>query len=300
MRQLREILKKPGGGALAVSASVFAVFLALSVAAVTGVYGGAAAYLAYALSALALGYTVYALGCVLPRAKAALLDRAGRHKVTAGFVRDYGFRTLVFSMLSFFLNVAFALFNGVMGILSRSVWYGSLAGYYLFLAGLRLGVFRAGSAAGRSADPASGKWRVYRGCGWALFALEIALAAAVAQMAVSENPAAHGQIAAIASAAYAFAKLALAVRNLFKAKKFSDPLVQSLRNINLTDATVSLFALQITLVTVFSDGASDAMRPLNAAVGFAVCALTVGMGIWMIVRANASLKKKEAQEDEQK
>ena len=83
----REILKKPGGGALAVSASVFAVFLALSVAAVTGVYGGPAAYLAYALSALTLGYTVYALICVLPRAKAALLDRAGRQGAARGRLR---------------------------------------------------------------------------------------------------------------------------------------------------------------------------------------------------------------------
>ena len=66
---------------------------------------------------------------------------------------------------------------------------------------------------------------------------------------------------------------------------------QSFRNINLADAAVSLLSLQVTLVAVFSDGTDGAMNALNAVTGFAVCALTLALGVFMIVRANARLKK---------
>ena len=168
------------------------------------------------------------------------------------------------------------------------------------MSGLRLGIFQAWRVAGRKGgDLCARKLKIYRACGAALLALELALAAAVTQMVLSGNPSAHGEIAAIASAAYAFYKLIFAVRNIFKAKRFSDPLVQCFRNINLTDATVSLLALQTTLVTVFSDGETGSMRALNAVVGFVVCALTIAMGAWMIIRADAKLKQRQAAEGAQ-
>ena len=68
-------------------------------------------------------------------------------------------------------------------------------------------------------------------------------------------------------------------------------MLQSFRNINLADAAVSLLSLQVTLVAVFSDGTDGAMNALNAVTGFAVCALTLALGVFMIVRANARLKK---------
>ena len=41
------------------------------------------------------------------------------------------------------------------------------------------------------------------------------------------------------------------------------------------------------------------MRALNAVVGFAVCALTIAMGAWMIIRADAKLKQRQAAEGTQ-
>ena len=109
-------------------------------------------------------------------------------------------------------------------------------------------------------------------------------------MVLAQSPAAHGEIAAISSAAYAFYKLTLAMINLFKAKNWKDPLVQSLRNVSLTDALVSLFALQTTLVALYSSGEQN-MMALNIAVGALVCAATIGMGVFMIVRACVLLKR---------
>lgn len=300
MKRLWEVLKNPGGAVFGVACAVTAVFVTLATLAVVFEYGGWPAYPAYALAALSLGYAVYAAVRVAPKIKAGVLAAADKRRLTAGFVRDFGVRTLVFSGISFAVNIAYVLFNGALGIINRSVWYGSLAAYYLFLSGLRLGIFQAGRAAGRKGgDLCARKLKIYRACGAALLALELALAAAVTQMVLSGNPSAHGEIAAITSAAYAFYKLIFAIRNIFKAKRYSDPLVQCFRNINLTDATVSLLALQTTLVTVFSDGETGSMRALNAVVGFAVCAFTIAMGAWMIIRADAKLKQRQAAEGAQ-
>ena len=83
----------------------------------------------------------------------------------------------------------------------------------------------------------------------------------------------------------------MVVVNAAKVRRMHDFVLQSLRNINLTDAAVSLLALQVTLVAVFSEGDVSFSTAMNASMGFAVCAVTIGLGILMIVRACLQLKK---------
>ena len=68
-------------------------------------------------------------------------------------------------------------------------------------------------------------------------------------------------------------------------------MLQSFRNINLTDASVSLLALQTTLVAVFSESTDVKMNILNGVTGFCVCMLTIVLGIFMIVSASRKLKR---------
>lgn len=118
-------------------------------------------------------------------------------------------------------------------------------------------------------------------------------------MVLRQDPTPHSEIAAIASAAYAFYKITLAIVNQLKVRRLDDPSMQAVRSIGLTDAAVSLFALQTTLVSVFSDGDEERLLPLNAVVGFCVCALTLGLGIWMIVRSHQLQKRRDCHERKQ-
>ena len=65
-----------------------------------------------------------------------------------------------------------------------------------------------------------------------------------------------------------------------KSGRSHEPIAQSLRNLNLTDALVSLFSLNITL-----SAAAGELMPVefNATLGFAVCAYTLFSGIYMII-----------------
>ena len=263
---------------------------------------GWVACLLYACTAVFFGYSVYTVVIAVPRIKARVIRRAKRHRFTANFVGSYGFRTVVFAVGSFVINVAYAVSNAVLAAVVSSVWYAALAGYYLTLSALRFGIllgsYKLRQKSGTTPEEFYfEKLKVYRGCGIFLLVLEISLAGAVTQMVLSESPVLRTKIMAIASAAYTFYKIALAVYNLIKVRRYGDPVLQCFRNINLMDAAVSLLALQTTMVSVFSDGGTGDMKTLSAICGFSVCALTSFLGIFMIVRAGRKLKRREVKEE---
>lgn len=254
-------------------------------------------YIVYICAAALLVYTVYTLISSIPRVRKKLLEKAKRYALTNNLISSYGFRTVAFSVAALVMNVGFALFNGVQGIVSFSLWYGIIACYYIFLGALRggilIGSYRAKKRFGGNAEVfAVYKRKLYRLCGIALFVLELALAAAVTLMILYERPTEYSEIMAITSAAYTFYKVIFAVVNVVKVRKLQDPMLQCFRNINLTDAAVSLLSLQVMLVAVFSDDRQQLLNTLNAITGFVVCALTIVIGIIMIVRGSAMLKGK--------
>ena len=303
MKKLLLFLRDPPLWFAAVQWALTLLFVGGSIAAVARGVRAVWADAVYALAAHSLGYGVYLAVRVAPRMKADLVRRAARHAVTYSFFSDYGFRTQAFSLLSFVLNAGYALVHLVLAVLWRSVWYGDLAGYYFLLGALRGGVLAAGRRAGRRADGDAQallgmKWRIYRACGGALLLLEIALAAFVTQTVMFGRPQTPSLVMAIASAAYTFYRVVLSVVQLHKVRKTGDPLLQSLRNINFSNALVALFALQITLVAVTGENDS-AMRFLNIAMGFFVCVLVIALGIYMIVRAQTWLHRQKEESDVQ-
>lgn len=292
-------LKEPNGYFLIVLYAVTAVTVALSVYCAAASRMGVLSYIVFVLAALCLGYSVYTLVRCLPGIRQSLKERASRHDFTRKIVENYGFRTVAFSCVTFALNTGFAVFYGVMGLLVHSLWYGALAAYYIFLSVIRLWVLIGGrravkNAAGDEVRSYEYKLKIFRSAGIFLLVLEVVLPVAFMQMMSGESPNAHTEITAIASAAYSFYKIALALVNMFKAKKNRDPLAQSLRNINLTDALVSLLALQTSLIALYSEG-DENMMALNVVVGLVIFLSTAAMGIFMIARGCFLLKRLETE-----
>lgn len=260
-------------------------------------------YAAYALSAAAavlLAYSVYTAVRYAPRIKQDFLGYTARFPKANRFFRDYAFRTVAFGILAFLINIGYAVLQMALAILLSSVWYGVLSGYYFCLGVLRC-LLLAGwnkvkkRAGGDGSAIADGKLRLYRLCGIALLVLELALTAAVTQMVLSDNASRSSQIMAIASAAYTVYRVVLAIVNARKTYRLHDPLLQSFRNIGLTDAAVALLSLETTMIATFGGSGSTEMLGLRAATGFGVCALTIAMGVFMIVRGTQRLKELRTQ-----
>ena len=297
-KELRAIafFKNPPAPFIAAVWAAALIFIAAAIALTALSFTDWYTHIVYVFAAVFLAYSIYLIVRGVPKIKGAIIAKAKKHAFTDNIVSSYGFRTAVFFLISFAINVGFAVFNGVMGIVTRSVWYGIMSCYYIFLSALRGGLL----AGGRKIKKLAGgdgralniyQLKLYRLCGISLFVLELALAAAVTLMILSERPTAYSEIMAITCAAYTFYKITFAIINIRKAGKLRDPVLQSYRNINLTDAAVSLLSLQVTLVAVFSDEQTVNMNALNAVTGFVVCALTIVLGALMIVNATVRLKK---------
>lgn len=294
-RRLILFLKKPPFPFLCIVWGITFALIAGTVALIVLNYMEWPVYIAYGVSAVFSVYTIYSLPRFIPKIKEMILERAKSHPFANSLLTSYGFRTVAFSVLSFVINIGFAVFNAVLGVITLSYWYAIFACYYIFLSVLR-GVILVGSyqakkrAAGDETVYFVYKLKLYRMCGIFLLILELALAAAVSLMILSTRPTEYSEIMAITSAAYTFYKIIFAIVNVFKVRRMQDPMLQCFRNINLTDAAVSLLTLQVTLVAVFSAERTETMNILNAVTGFIVCALTVVMGILMIVRSTIRLK----------
>lgn len=264
--------------------------LALVVIAPSGVWA-IVSYVLYALAAVTFGYTTYTLVLFAPRVKRGVTRYIKRTRFGRRLLEHYGFRTVVFAAVSFVFNVLYALFNGLVAIASRSVWYGALATYYIVLTFMRGGII---SYHGKSATERSPKveLRKYRSCGILLTTLPLCLSFAILQMVVDGSAFVRWGWTVFAFAAYAFYKITMAIYNVFKARKMDDMTLRALRSIGLADAMVSILALQTTLLYAFSTGNNGAA---NALTGGVVCALTVVIGVYMLICARK--KKEELQKE---
>ena len=239
----------------------------------------------YGLTALSLSYAIYAVVRWAPRIKLAARTRLSRNKYTETFLASYTVRTVVYSSLSTLLNFAYVVVNGVTAIAYRSVWYSALAAYYFALMVIRLGVILASGRGlkkyGRDSEAFERrKLNIYLAGGIALLLLEASLSGVITLMIAMPKDTQTGLVLAIANAAYTFTRVILAIVNKVKSGKRQEPVTQTLRNLNLTDALVSLFSLQITLSAAVG---GDLPLQMNALVGFAVCFFTACLGIYMIV-----------------
>lgn len=262
------------------------------------------AYTLFGIAGLSLAYSVYLLVPLIPKAKRKIIGWMLKRDFTYLLLRNFGFRTVIFSILSFIMSVLFSVFNAYMGIVNRSIWYGALAAFYISLAFLRGGILvyhkNKISRKGKSRNEEYLKVKAYKNSGVITLVLNIALSAAIAQMIFSDAHFTYIGWSVFAYAAYAFYKITMSIISFVKAQKQTDLTVRAIRNINLVDALVSILALQTALLTTFSEGNTN-ISLFNTLTGTIVSLSSVAIGVYMILSASAKMKefKKEKDKNEQ-
>lgn len=254
------------------------------------------AYVLFALAATTLGYSVYTTIRIAGKVKSGFIAWAEKYEFTVRLLHDFGFRTLAFAIGSLVFSFLFGVFNGVLGIMSLSVWYGSLAAYYILMVFLRSGIIlhhrnKRRFSKNEQQERKISEIKTYRNCGILIIILNLALSAAVVQMVLSEKSFSYAGLMIYATAAYAFFKITVAIINQVRARKEEDLTLQAVQNVNLADAMVSILALQTALLHAYSGEDSAFIPYANAATGGVVCLLTLAMGIFMIIRAGKRLKE---------
>ncbi len=257
-------------------------------------------YVLYAVAAVSLTYAVYLIIPIISHVKTNIVTWMENHKYTNRYLHDFGFKTIITTVISFTMSLVNSAINGYLGIVNKSIWYGALSAFYIALAFIRGGVLFYHSSRLIKKDSSNddyAKAKVYLGSGIATLILNVALSAEIAQMIFSNAHFEYVGWTIFYSAAYAFYKITMSVISFIKAHKQTDLTVRAIRNINLVDALVSILALQTALLTVFSDETVD-ISLFNTLTGIVVSLSAITIGIYMIVYASKKMKELKLQKEE--
>lgn len=215
---------------------------------------------------------------------------ADRYQRLRRFIRDYRFRTFIATSVGLLINLAFAVFNGSIGFISRSPWYITLAVYYFSLSCMRFWTVNYGRrASGRKtfAGTQEKEIRIYKVSSVNLILLTVVLGGMVILTVHSYGGRQYPGIAIYIVALYTFIKVPLAVRNWLKTAKMKTPLLITIRSIGYADACVSVLSLQTAMLASFGDTeVEDSQKLMNGITGVILCVLVLGMGIYGVYQAN--------------
>lgn len=294
-RKISGLLKSPGVKTVCAVYIFSAVFItAAIISAVNSNDGflGVIAYVFYALAVLSLVLIAYVTARVLPRMKQAAKNKLKQNKYIARYLDVYDTRTMVTAVLSFVIGLAYSVFNAAVGIATASYWLGTLAAYYFLLTFSRGFLIIADRKAKIHCENISQRQiKAYMFCGAILAIMPLCLSFAIARLVTGQNTFKFGGYTIYAAAAYAFYKIIAAVAHTAKARRGGNYITSAARHIALADSTVSILALQTAMFAEFSPEADVAMA--NALTGFAVCAVTLAQGLFMLINGAKKYKRME-------
>ena len=224
-----------------------------------------------------------------------ILEVIKKNPLGERFLADYTFRTILTTLPAFLINVAYTVYNGVIGIMNQSVWFITMAVYYSLLGIMRYRAVSTGRKISRLDDREQIRKKelsVIKTDGILLLVLNLALSGVVLLTIAQDTAKRYSEIMVISIAAYTFYKITMAVVNMVKVRKTKSPILITIRNIGAADALVSMLTLHAAMFASFQDKNSLNTNQMNAITGLSVCILISILGISMIWYAWK--KKKES------
>ena len=256
----------------------------------------AVAYAAYFLSAYALIITITGITGIVRLIRRGINGHPLVRKMmdiplVSRYIKEDLFRAEAALYQGFVINILYAGIKMFSGILFRSVWFVTLAVYYILLAVMRASLLHY---VRRSDKSKASEWRRYRLCGIILLLMNIALAGIVILVVHQNSGFEYPGMLIYVMAMYAFYATITAVRNVVKFRRYGSPVMSAAKVINLTAALVSMLSLETAMLTQFG-AADDPMfrQIMTASTGAGISVIVLGMAVFMIVHATKQLKQEK-------
>lgn len=248
-------------------------------------------YILYAFTFVGLVYFVYSWIYIAPKIKFWFSNSMKKFKFTNKMITNYNFKTAVLACVGILINFGFVIFQAVLAIQTKSFWYATLTIYYLLLTltGSVLVICQTISSTSKRKSKRF-ELSVYKYSGVMVLVLTLAFSIMVA---LTFNALYEVQFAGLmiyVTAIYVTYKLALGIHSSIKAKKKGDYFTKAIKNINLASAIISLFSLQVLLLSEFADETVNVMF-FNAITGLAIMIGAISIAVYMIVKALKAKKK---------
>ena len=146
-------------------------------------------YVLLGIAGITLSYSIFGVIRIYPKVKESTLKWAEKHPRIDRMFNEYGFTALILTAGSVIVTLAFAVYNGSIAIVIRSIWFGALAAYYIVLIVLRssiliyYGTRKRAVLKGQSENKTQIRdGKLYLTCGILLLLLPVCLSFAILQM----------------------------------------------------------------------------------------------------------------------
>lgn len=256
-------------------------------------------YVAYTLSAYAMVITITGMAEVIRLIRRGIENHPFVRKALSiplfkKYLKEAEFRTETSLYQGFFINLLYVALKLCSGVYYGSIWFGSLAVYYLLLAVMRFSLLHY--VRSRKDDRVS-EWKRYRFCGIVLLFMNQALAAIVVIVVKQNKGFEYAGFLIYAMALYAFYAVITSVINVVKFRKYGSPVMSAAKVINLTAALVSMLSLETAMLAQFGGDDVIFRQIMTSATGTGVCVIVLGMAVFMIAKSTKILKNSKQLND---
>ena len=295
MERFKRILRKllfPGAAVVLVSIPVAAVLLVYVLTG--GREVSPIAYPVYVFSAYALTIVCAWIAKNAGSARREVEAAIHQNQLVYRYLTDVSFKTHVSLYLSLGLNLLYAAMKLFYGVYYRSVWFGTLAVYYIMLALMRFLLLHQVNRTGFGADLVR-ELKRYRLCGMILMLMNIALSGVVILVVHKNEGFEYAGYLIYVMAMYAFYSVITAVINLVKYRQFRSLVMSASKAIKLAATLVSMLSLETAMIAQFGkeDNAELFRQLMTGTTGGGVCVIVLGMAVYMIVSATKRLNELE-------
>ena len=196
------------------------------------------------------------------------------------YIGDLSFRGSVSIYQGMMVNFFYVVFRILAGIRYASVWFLTIAIYYLLLGIMRLSLILSYRNRNMKSE-----LRCYRRTAWLLFLLNIPMGGMIVLMVLTDSGYSYPGYVIYLSALYTFYTMILAIVNLVKYRKLGSPILSAAKILNLIAALMSLLGLQTAMISQFSPGAESFRKMMNAVTGGGVWCSAILTAVTMLLRS---------------
>ena len=220
------------------------------------------------------------------------MQRINNTKFGGKYVNDLAFRGSVSIYQGMAVNFLYVLFRIVVGIRYASVWFISMAVYYLVLAVLRLSLILNYRHKSKAIE-----LRGYRRTAWLLFLLNLPMGGMILLMVLTNSGYSYPGFVIYLSAMYTFYTMVTSVINLVRFCRLGSPILSAAKVLNFIAALMSILGLQTAMIAQFSTEGDGFRKMMNAITGGAIWLSVILTAVYMLYRS--SKLRDEVNPDEQ-
>lgn len=217
------------------------------------------------------------------------------NKYTDRYLTDKDLRMRISMYRGLLINFIFATFKIVLGFVYDSSWFFAMAGYNVILSLMRFLLVRQSQKKGIDEyQMRMNGLQSYRVCGWLMMVLNVAVSVIMFMVIVQKQIIRYNMIVTIGLAAFTFYCFTKAIINMVKYRMRNNPIYAAVKRIDMVKAIVSVFTLQVAMLTTFQ-GQGEALNVglMNTLTGIAVTVAINTIGALMIAGARGDFRQLE-------